>query len=170
MLLTRTIGPNTRSEPARVARGTVNCGAEPLASLARLIVVPTAARGLTGHGQYFDDHYPFHFQRRRRGGHQLLAGQFIQTLWRPRATIAREVTGEVGRLLEVMTGVMKRQKMQDALGLKHEDHFREAHLIPALDAGLIEMTIPGKPTSRLQKYRLTDKGRAWLTAGKKSEK
>jgi hypothetical protein len=24
------------------------------------------------------------------------------------------------------------------------------------------MTIPGKPTSRMQKYRLTAKGRAWL--------
>ena len=27
---------------------------------------------------------------------------------------------------------------------------------------LINMTIPSKPTSRLQKYRLTDKGRTWL--------
>jgi DNA-binding PadR family transcriptional regulator len=27
---------------------------------------------------------------------------------------------------------------------------------------LIKMTIPDKPKSRLQRYRLTDKGRAWL--------
>jgi DNA-binding PadR family transcriptional regulator len=27
------------------------------------------------------------------------------------------------------------------------------------NAHLIEMTLPGKPNSRLQKYRLTDKGR-----------
>jgi hypothetical protein len=27
---------------------------------------------------------------------------------------------------------------------------------------LIEMTVPDKPNSRLQKHRLTDKGRQWL--------
>ncbi|WP_256128273.1 Fic family protein [Desulfolutivibrio sulfoxidireducens] len=32
---------------------------------------------------------------------------------------------------------------------------------PALADGLLEMTIPGKPKSRPQRYRLTDKGRWW---------
>ncbi len=54
---------------------------------------------------------------------------------------------------------MSRRELQDSLGLKHEDHFREAYLVPALDAGLVEMTIPEKPTSSKQRYRLTDKGR-----------
>lgn len=75
-----------------------------------------------------------------------------------------EVTGEVERLLAAMTGAMKRQEMQASLGLKHEEHFRDAYLVPALSAGLIEMTIPDKPTSRLQKYRPTDRGRTWLAS------
>jgi len=56
--------------------------------------------------------------------------------------------------LEVWT----RQQLQRVLGLKDDEHFRKAYLQPALDAGLIEMTIPNKPRSSRQKYRLTAKG------------
>ena len=43
-------------------------------------------------------------------------------------------------------------------------HLRERYLDPSLADGLVEPTIPNKPNSRLQKYRLTEKGRAWLAA------
>lgn len=73
----------------------------------------------------------------------------------PEATL--EVTPEV-RLISVLTGEMTRQQLKEGLGLKDDEHFRKAYLLPALDVGLIEMTIPDKPRSSKQKYRLTDKG------------
>ena len=40
--------------------------------------------------------------------------------------------------------------------------FRKTILRPLLDAGLMEMTIPDKPRSSKQKYRLTEKGQETL--------
>jgi len=60
--------------------------------------------------------------------------------------------------MAALAGEMSRQALQEKLGLRDDDHFRTAYLQPALDAGLIEMTIPDKPTSRLQKYRRTARG------------
>jgi hypothetical protein len=57
-----------------------------------------------------------------------------------------------------------RLELQAAPGLKHEDHFRLTYLLPAFKAGLVAMTIPDTPHSRLQIYRLTNKGRAWIGA------
>ena len=57
---------------------------------------------------------------------------------------------------------MTRAELQDILGRKHLPHFRNAYLRPALNAGLIEQTIPDKPNSRLQKYRLTVVGKQWV--------
>ena len=75
-----------------------------------------------------------------------------------------QVTMEVATLLAVVDGEMPRQALQAALGLKNADHFRKAYLAPAIAAGCLEMTLPDHPTSRLQRYRLTDQGRQWLQA------
>jgi len=48
------------------------------------------------------------------------------------------------------------------LKLKHRDNFTDKYLKPALEAGFIEMTIPEKPRSSNQKYRLTIKGKLIL--------
>ena len=44
------------------------------------------------------------------------------------------------------------------LQLADRKYFRTAYVNEALNGGWIEMTIPDKPTSRNQKYRLTEKG------------
>ncbi len=73
-----------------------------------------------------------------------------------------QVIPQVSELLAAIRGEMGREALQSALGLSDRKSFRERYLKPALAEGLIEMTIPDKPNSRLQKYRLTDKGRQWL--------
>ncbi len=76
--------------------------------------------------------------------------------------VAVEVAGEVKKLLKTLTKPMSRTELQAQLQLKSQANFRERYLQPALTAGLIEMTIPDKPRSSKQKYRLTPKGRAVL--------
>ena len=96
--------------------------------------------------------YPF------RTFHRIYAGDDFQ----------RSVVGgpprnpQVENLLENLTGEMSRAQLQHAVGLKDSKSFRERYIAPALAAGLVEMTLPDKPNSPLQKYRLTEKGRHWL--------
>jgi hypothetical protein len=42
--------------------------------------------------------------------------------------------------------------------------FRDQVIAPLLEAGLLEMTIPDKPRSSKQQYRITEAGRAALAA------
>jgi len=65
-------------------------------------------------------------------------------------------------LLALADGSLSSGELRNRLQLKHRPTFRENYLHPALEAGYIEMTIPEKPSSRLQKYRLTTKGKAFL--------
>jgi len=75
--------------------------------------------------------------------------------------VAPHVTPQVKRLLQVLQGEMTREALQHALDLQDRKSFRERYLKPSLAEELIEMTIPDKPNSRLQQYRLTGKGRQW---------
>ena len=63
---------------------------------------------------------------------------------------------------------MTRADVQAALSLSSRRHFDARYLGPSLAAGLVELTIPDKPTSRLQKYRLTAAGKALLAARSKT--
>ncbi len=68
--------------------------------------------------------------------------------------VTRHVSPQVERLLEVLQGEMSRVEIQQKLGLRDRKSFRDRYLKPALQAGVIEMTLPDKPNSRLQKYRI----------------
>jgi Fic family protein len=76
--------------------------------------------------------------------------------------VAPQVTPQVVSLLKVLKGEMSREALQQASGLLDRKSFRQLYLKPSLEHGLIEMTIPDKPNSSLQKYRLTDKGKNFL--------
>jgi predicted transcriptional regulator len=59
-------------------------------------------------------------------------------------------------------GALGNSEILTNLGLSDRTHLREHYIDPAIASGLVERTIPEKPTSRLQKYRLTEKGQAML--------
>ncbi|RKX85346.1 MAG: Fic family protein, partial [Spirochaetes bacterium] len=77
--------------------------------------------------------------------------------------VSDPVNDPVRNLLIVLEpGALSSGDIRELLNLKHRQSFRENYLHPALDQLLIERTIPDKPNSRLQKYRLTDRGRNLL--------
>lgn len=51
----------------------------------------------------------------------------------------------------------------NALGITNQTRTFQRHVEPLIEAGLVERTIPNKPTSRLQRYRITDAGRTYLS-------
>jgi hypothetical protein len=55
------------------------------------------------------------------------------------------------------------------VGISSRPTFVYDYLQPAIQASLVEMTQPDSPKSPTQKYRLTSKGRAFLTREKKGE-
>ncbi len=52
--------------------------------------------------------------------------------------------------------------LMERAGQKNRTRFRNAVLSPLIECGLLEATIPDKPQSSKQKYRLTAMGRAIL--------
>ena len=59
---------------------------------------------------------------------------------------------------------LSRSELLAGLGLTNETRNARRHLDPLLEAGLIERTVPDRPNSRLQRYRITDAGRARLAS------
>lgn len=94
---------------------------------------------------------------------------FKITIWRPNATdvsvkintiyqVTDQVNEVIKRLIVISDEAYSRQQLMDILQLKHNPNFRDNYLNPAIEQGYLEMTLPEKPNSNKQKYRLTTKG------------
>ena len=66
-----------------------------------------------------------------------------------------QATDQVERLLAVLGNeTLSAKELLDRLGLKHRPSFSNVYLKPALELGLVEMTLPDKPNSSRQGYKL----------------
>ena len=69
--------------------------------------------------------------------------------------VKQQVTPNVRMLLDVLgNNVLSAAEIMERLTLRDRNSFRKRYLEPALENGLIEMTIPDKPRSRNQRYRV----------------
>lgn len=105
-------------------------------------------------------------------------GQFVLTIRRKKAIqqraqaqveaqviaqVSAQVTAQVAaQVIAFCHEPRTAKEIMAELGLRHWKTFQANYLMPLLDAGIIERTIPDKPNSRLQKYRLAKKGEGYL--------
>jgi Fic family protein len=77
------------------------------------------------------------------------------------------------QLPDIMSAVLKaleakslsRQELFNAIGKKNDFRAFKRNIEPLIASGYVEMTLPDKPSSKLQKYRLTDDGKATIYQG-----
>jgi hypothetical protein len=84
----------------------------------------------------------------------------------PAPQVTPQVATQVAGVLQAANEPASREALQDSISLRDREHFRQTYLEPLVTGGWLERTVPDKPNSRLQKYRLTAKGRAWLAAAR----
>lgn len=84
----------------------------------------------------------------------------VETIITPVVTSHIKMLIKTIQLETTQSGInsFKRETLQQLLKLKDKKSFTQRYLKPALAEKFIEMTIPDKPTSRLQEYRLTALG------------
>ena len=57
-------------------------------------------------------------------------------------------------------GTLSRKEIFEKIGIRGDTRAFKRHIGPLLSRGFIKMTVPDKPNSKLQRYRLTDSGRS----------
>ena len=71
---------------------------------------------------------------------------------------AKKVTRLIG-LVDLLKDEKSRHEILSFLELDNQTKNFTTNIKPLIENGIIELTAPDKPNSRLQKYRLTEKGR-----------
>jgi ATP-dependent DNA helicase RecG len=62
------------------------------------------------------------------------------------------------QILRLCTEPKKRSEIFEALKLANQTKNFKLHIQPLLESGYLELTIPDKPRSKNQKYRITENG------------
>ncbi len=74
-----------------------------------------------------------------------------------------ELSGTPIDVLKSLNGkTLSRKEIFKTIGMSGDSRAFKRHIEPLLKIGLVEMTVTDKPTSRLQKYRLTESGKVKL--------
>lgn len=71
-------------------------------------------------------------------------------------------------MLEIAVEPRTLPELMAPSGRSNRTKFRDQVLAPLLEAGLVEMTVPDKPRSPKQQYRITRAGRAAIATAKKA--
>ncbi len=77
--------------------------------------------------------------------------------------VVSKETGQVtAQVLNFCQEPRKSKEIQELVGIKHRETFRDNYLLPIIDKGWLAMTIPEKPQSSKQRYVTTEKGKETL--------
>lgn len=92
-------------------------------------------------------------------------GAKVGTAYPDTPPVTPPVDEKLRRILLVLKDTeLGTSELLKALHIRDRNYLREGYIRPVLRVGLIEQTRPEVKHSRLQKYRLTDKGRSALAA------
>ena len=65
---------------------------------------------------------------------------------------------QVKKLISILVGEKGRSELQELLSIKNRDYFRTDYLVPAINKGYIELTIPDKQIAKIKNIALRQKG------------
>ena len=76
------------------------------------------------------------------------------------AQLMAQLTKKNKTLIQVFSGQMGLAALLEAVGVSHRSHFKNKHLQPMIDAGIVSELYPDSPNHPNQAYYLTDLGQA----------